>query len=157
VAQHKGKEFNEPFYRKIILASVLWFLQLKDEMDNYVSLEKRSKKQTKPHLQDELMAAMTLLHKHEINKCCPGRLYGFKAKENFLARFSTLLVSKLKSFIPRATMHMDQTGTAGRTATDATAVPGNTSDKVKDYENNHLLNGSEPLCAPCLQDSELCL
>jgi hypothetical protein len=49
MAQHKGKEFDDPFYRFVLSMNVHNFLRLKEEMEEVVALKHRTKKHTEPH------------------------------------------------------------------------------------------------------------
>jgi hypothetical protein len=67
MAQHKGKGFEEPFYRWVLSVNVHHFLHLKDEMENIVFLKARTKKHSAPHLNNELKAIMSHLRDAEVN------------------------------------------------------------------------------------------
>lgn len=110
MVQHKGKEFDDPFYREIVSANVFQFLRLKEEMEDAVSLKARSKTHKEPHLRNELAAVMNLLRENEVNRRRPGRHEGFEAVDDFSAGISALEKDKIKNFIARTTTHIDIEG-----------------------------------------------
>jgi hypothetical protein len=174
MAQHKGKEFDEPFYREIVSASVLSFLRLKDEMEDEMGLQSRSKKHTDPKLRDELRAAMDLLRREQVHKRRPGRTYGWKAEDYFTIGFKALRKNKLKDFIAHSTMYMDQLGTTfGQNAPSAVAdlvfgeeasraggtagVEGDTMVADTSDGDHVETGGSEPPPIARMRGGELCL
>lgn len=101
-AQHKGKEFNDPFYRNILSMNVHHFIHLKDEMEQAVSLKLRTKKHGVTDLTNELVALLKLLREAEVNQFRPGRNEGFKAIDDFAQGYQ-ILGEKIKKFITRTT------------------------------------------------------
>ncbi|KAM6491642.1 hypothetical protein JOM56_012886, partial [Amanita muscaria] len=83
MAQHKGKDFDEPFYRSILSSNVHHFMQLKDEMEECVSLEGRRKRHSMPSTNNELRALMTHFRNLDVNKYRAGRDEGFHATDDF--------------------------------------------------------------------------
>jgi hypothetical protein len=77
MAQHKGKEFDDPYYGFVLSMNVHHFLHLKEEMKDIIALKCRTKKHTKPHLDNELKALMDCLWSVEVNAWRPGRSEGF--------------------------------------------------------------------------------
>lgn len=118
MAQHKGKEFDDPFYRFILSMNVHHFLRLKDEMEDAVSLKGRGKKHGERHLQVELREMMKKLRDEEVNKRRPGRHCGFEAVDDFAAGYEILKKDKIKNFITRSFMHMDILGLNGTPTTN---------------------------------------
>jgi hypothetical protein len=164
MAQHKGKDFDDPFYRDVISASVLWFLRLKDEMEENVSLHPRSKKHTEGKLIAELRAAKSWLRQHEIHKRRPGRSYGWEAQDDFSLGYEALQGGKLKDFLIRTTMYIDQKETARAPGlTDDVAGVDFTEDDIQTAEGDiteegaHVLNGTEPPSMARAVGHELCL
>ncbi|KAI0055771.1 hypothetical protein BV25DRAFT_1776663, partial [Artomyces pyxidatus] len=102
MAQHKGKEFDDDFYRKTLSLCVRDFLHLKDEMEETVELEERTKKHGEPHQDNELRAGMALLRLHEVNRRRPGRDHGFIAVDDFEEGYA-VLGNKIPKFIVRTT------------------------------------------------------
>jgi hypothetical protein len=164
MAQHKGKDFDDAFYREVLSANVLWFLRLKDEMEDAVSLQRRSKKHTEVKLQNELRAAMDLLRRYKVNSRVPGRTWGFKAEDDFTKGLSALQNGKLNDFIAKTTIYMDQKGTAGATLAgaanlnfDLDGLAGLDGSIAGSQADLHGLAGAEPPRAHRVQNSELCL
>lgn len=83
MAQHKGKEFEEPFYRWVLSMNVHHFLHMKDKMENVVFLKAQTKKHSVPHLNNELKEIMKHLGDMEVNFRRPGRCEGFEAVDDF--------------------------------------------------------------------------
>ncbi|KAM6503971.1 hypothetical protein JOM56_000914 [Amanita muscaria] len=99
MAQHKGKEFQEPFYRRVLSVNVHHFLRLKDEMENVVFLKARTKKHSTPHLNNELKEVMKHLREAEVNCRRPGRHEGFEAVNDFTKGLEILKKEKIKKII----------------------------------------------------------
>lgn len=83
LAQHKGKEFSDKFYREVIAPAVYLFLVLKEQMEELVQLEKRASKHGAQHLDNELRAAMAHVRHWEVTCYEPGRDEGFLAPDDF--------------------------------------------------------------------------
>lgn len=120
LAQHKGSEFDDHFYRNIISMHVHHFLRLKEQMEERVSLKARGKKHTAPHLQNELREMMTLLRQKEVLLRWPGRNEGFRAVDDFRTGMQMLQDGKIADFIARTTTHRDILG-RGTTAAQSMA------------------------------------
>ncbi|KAG6836416.1 hypothetical protein H0H93_008157 [Arthromyces matolae] len=110
MAQHKGKEFDEPFYRKVISTNVHHFLRLKDEMEAAVSLKERSKQHGEPHLNVELGELMKAFRKAQVNRRRPGRDEGFHGVDDFAAGVEILEKGRVTSFVARTMGYMDIMG-----------------------------------------------
>lgn len=110
MAQHKGKDFDEPFYRSILSSNVHHFMQLKDEMEQFVSLESRRKRHSALSTNNELQALMKHFRNHEVNKYRAGRDEGFCATDNFTHGLETLRKGKLKSYITKSCSYSDILG-----------------------------------------------
>jgi hypothetical protein len=110
MAQHKGKEFNEPFCHFILSINIHHFLHLKDEMEEVVSLRAHSKKHTAPHLDNELKELINHLWSAEMNAWRPGRNEGFRAVDDFAKGLEVLKKDKIKNFIVRTTTYLDILG-----------------------------------------------
>lgn len=67
MAQHKGKEFEEPFYQWVLSMNVHHFLHMMDKMENVVFLKAQTKKHSAPHLNNELKEIMKHLGDMEVN------------------------------------------------------------------------------------------
>ncbi|KDR64860.1 hypothetical protein GALMADRAFT_149230 [Galerina marginata CBS 339.88] len=104
LAQHKGKEFDEPFYREVLSMNVIDFLRLKDEMEEAVVLKRRSKKHGEPHLDTELRTVMDSLREEEVNCFRQGRDEGFDPIDDFSTGMDDLDQRKIKDFIAKSTI-----------------------------------------------------
>ncbi|KAH7903329.1 hypothetical protein BJ138DRAFT_1120498 [Hygrophoropsis aurantiaca] len=136
MAQHKGKEFEDPYYRFVISMHVYFFLRLKEEMEEAVSLRARSKRHGSPHTNNELRAMMKQLKSAEANLRRPGRNPGFEAQDDFTRGIENLKNGKLDGFIMRTTTHTDIMGvhrsnTLSRTEGDENA---DTDDATLDVD-----------------------
>lgn len=99
LAQFKGKEFDEPYYRQVISPNVIEFLGLKDEMEETVSLKRRSKKHGATGMDNELQATMKLFREEEVECFRKGRMYSnVDRSEDFTRGFETLKKNKIKDF-----------------------------------------------------------
>lgn len=105
MAQHKGKEFNEPFYRDTLSMNVHHFLHLKDEMEAAVTLEARTKKHSAPHLNNELQSLMTELRDKEVNYHRDGRQEGQPMADDFEKGLETLKKDKIKNFVAKSLVY----------------------------------------------------
>ncbi|KAF8072301.1 hypothetical protein FPV67DRAFT_1411833 [Lyophyllum atratum] len=108
-AQHKGKEFDDPFYRKVISMNVHHFARLKDEMEEAVLLKMRTKKHSVTDLANELKALLKLLREAEVHRFRAGRNEGFMAWDDF-ERGYEILLEKIKRFIEKSTAFSDILG-----------------------------------------------
>lgn len=118
LAQFKGKEFDEPYYRQVISPNVIEFLGLKDEMEETVSLKRRSKKHGATGMDNELQATMKLFREEEVECFRKGRMYSnVDRSEDFTRGFETLkkkqdkrLLTKSSIFSNVLRMHTDTLG-----------------------------------------------
>jgi hypothetical protein len=107
LAQHKGKEFDEPFYRQVISPNVIEFLGLKDEMEDVVALKRRSKVHGAVGTDNELNAAMKKLRDEEVNRFRKGRTHDANLKghmDDFTQGFEALKKTKVKDFITKSSI-----------------------------------------------------
>ena len=120
LAQFKGKEFDEPYYRQVISPNIIEFLGLKDEMEESVSLKRWSKKHGMTGMDNELQAAMKLFREEEVECFRKGRTYSnVDGSEDFTRGFETLKKNKIKDFLMKSSifsnvlcMHSDTLGPA---------------------------------------------
>ncbi|KAF8056184.1 hypothetical protein FPV67DRAFT_1731334 [Lyophyllum atratum] len=110
MAQHKGKEFDEPFYRQVISMNVHHFLRLKDEMEAAVFLKARSKDHGARHLNNELKAIMKAFRAAEVDRRRPSRDEGFHGVDDLGVGLETLKKDKIENFIKRTTVFTDILG-----------------------------------------------
>lgn len=97
LAQHKGKEFDEEWYRDVLSMHVHHFLRLKDEMEAEVQVAPRRKTHTEPHLQNEYQEALRVFREHDLHRHHKGRDYGFHAVDDYSAGMKLLQQSKKMS------------------------------------------------------------
>lgn len=148
LAQHKGSEFDDKYYRNILSMHVHHFLRLKESMEERVSLKARGKKHGAPHLNNELRAMMGVLRDNEVLLRRPGRHEGFEAVDDFRTGLQALRDGKLKDFITRTTTNIDVLGYANAKATLPTDMQVDTEDGRDEQEvGEGTLKRSEPPAA----------
>ncbi|KAI0054730.1 hypothetical protein BV25DRAFT_1996352 [Artomyces pyxidatus] len=85
LAQHKGKEFSDEWYRDVLSMHVYHFLRLKEEMEATVELAAVSKQHISPHLDNEFLAALRVCREYDMHTYHEGRDYGHHSQDNFTA------------------------------------------------------------------------
>ncbi|KAI0038273.1 hypothetical protein FA95DRAFT_1664884 [Auriscalpium vulgare] len=104
-AQHKGKEFDDPWYRNVLSMHVHQFLRLTEEMEAGVQLEKRRKSHTEPHKDNELREVMRICRQHDLHHRQNGRDFGFHAQNDLAVGYRKLgSEGKLEDYI-KTTLH----------------------------------------------------
>ncbi|KAI0072464.1 hypothetical protein K474DRAFT_1711577 [Panus rudis PR-1116 ss-1] len=103
MAQHKGKEFSDHWYRNVLSMHVFHFLQLQAKMEEEVQLAPRTKKHTSPHLQNEYRAVLQVLREADLHRHHSGRDRGFHVTDDFTQGTNILRKAKLASFIEKTT------------------------------------------------------
>ncbi|KAA1479037.1 hypothetical protein DENSPDRAFT_788720 [Dentipellis sp. KUC8613] len=83
MAQHKGKEFDDPWYRDVLSMHVYHFLRLKEELAAVVQVAARSKSHTSPHLDNEFLAALRAMREHDVHRYHEGRDFGRHVEDDF--------------------------------------------------------------------------
>ncbi|KAF8803454.1 hypothetical protein BYT27DRAFT_7260192 [Phlegmacium glaucopus] len=73
LAQHKGKQFDDVFYCEVLSMNVNNFLNLKDEMEENVTLKRHTKTHGKSSIDNELWVVMNHLREEEVDSFRPGR------------------------------------------------------------------------------------
>lgn len=102
LAQMKGKDFDNPWYRDVLAMNVHHFLRLIEEMEKNVSLVPRTKKHKAPHLDNELREVMRICRRHDLHCHRPGRDYGFHSVNDYAAGYKVLeLDGKLKAYVEK--------------------------------------------------------
>ncbi|KAF8163196.1 hypothetical protein B0H34DRAFT_794930 [Crassisporium funariophilum] len=104
MAQHKGNEFDAVFYREVLAMNVNDFLNLKDEMEDQVTLKPRTKKHSDPHLDNELRAVMEHFRTEEVHRYCPGRNKTDPVQDDFEEGMKKLNDGKIEDFIAKTTI-----------------------------------------------------
>ncbi|KAF5384343.1 hypothetical protein D9615_003177 [Tricholomella constricta] len=107
--QHKGKEFDDPFYRDTVSMNVHHLTRLRDEMEEAVSLKLRTKNHSVTDLLNELRALLACLRDAEVNRYRPGRNEGFTAIDDFEEGWR-ILHQKITKFIARTIAYLDILG-----------------------------------------------
>ena len=90
LAKHKGKDFDNTWYWDVLSMHVHQFLRLKDEMEATVTLMKRGKKHTEPHLDNELLTVLRACREHQLHYFRRGRDLGFHRQDDFTSGLSLL-------------------------------------------------------------------
>ncbi|THH16899.1 hypothetical protein EUX98_g9229 [Antrodiella citrinella] len=83
LAQHKGKEFDEEWYRDVLSMHVYHFLRLKEEMEASVHLSPRRKTHTEPHLQNEYRETLRVFREFNLHCHHEGRDLGHHSLDDF--------------------------------------------------------------------------
>ncbi|EAU82342.2 hypothetical protein CC1G_06652 [Coprinopsis cinerea okayama7 len=102
MVQHKGKSFDDPFYREVVARNIHHFLKLKDEMEQRVQLQARTKRHTNPKLDNERNLLLSHIRQFQLNKYRAGRTYGFSVQDDFSVGHDKIVDGKLKKFIARS-------------------------------------------------------
>ena len=102
LAQHKGKEFDDEWYREVLSMHVHHFLRLIQEFETNVHLTPRSKRHGEPHLDNELHEVINLCRKWDLHIRCNGRDFGFHSVDNFDQGYLKLAAEgKLEQYIAK--------------------------------------------------------
>ena len=104
LAQHKGKQFDDVFYREVLSMNVNNFLNLKDEMEESVTLKRRSKSHGASHLDNELRVVMNNLRGEEAESYRPGRNFATINCDDLTEGTKTLQGGKVHDFITKSTI-----------------------------------------------------
>lgn len=99
LAQYKGKEFSDPWYRLVISMHVHHFLRLKEEMEKMVALVPRRKGHTEPHLDNEFREVLRAFRERDIHRFHPGRDLGLRSPDHFAEGVLELRKGKLAGFL----------------------------------------------------------
>lgn len=90
LAQLKGKEFDDPWFRDVISRHVHHFLYIIEEMEANVSLKSRTRKHKEPHLDNELREVMRICRDHDLHRHRASRDFGFHAEDDFGTGYKVL-------------------------------------------------------------------
>jgi hypothetical protein len=104
LAQHKGKQFDDVFYREVLSMNVNNFLNLKDEMEESVTLKRRSKGHGASSLDNELRVAMNNLREEEAESFRAGRNVAAVDRDDLTEGTKTLRGGKVRDFITKSTI-----------------------------------------------------
>src|SRR5882762_8216803 len=106
LAQHKGKEFSDNWYRDVLSMHVHHFLRLKEEMENNMDITLKKKTHTSPHLDNEVLATIRACHEHDLHKYHRGCALGHSAVDDFAAGILLLgREGKLEQYIEKVMQH----------------------------------------------------
>lgn len=104
LAQHKGKEFDDEWYREVLSMHVHHFLRLREEIENQVQIKPHTKKHSEPHLDNELREAMRIYREHDLHRHYSNRDFGFHAPDCRAKGAIILRNDKIPEFIARSTV-----------------------------------------------------
>ncbi|KAI0072322.1 hypothetical protein K474DRAFT_1574435, partial [Panus rudis PR-1116 ss-1] len=100
LAQHKGKDFDNEWYRDVLSMHVHHFLHLKEKFEGTVELAPRTKRHSEPHLRNEYRAALQVLRENDLHRHHEGRDLGFHAQDDLAEGYKVLeRKGKLAEFI----------------------------------------------------------
>ncbi|KAF8810192.1 hypothetical protein BYT27DRAFT_7011859, partial [Phlegmacium glaucopus] len=103
LAQHKGKQFDDVFYRKVLSMNVNNFLNLKDEMEENVTLKRHAKTHGESILDNELRVVMNHLREEEVDSFRPGRNIATIDRDDLTEGTKTLQGGKVHDFVAKST------------------------------------------------------
>ena len=104
LAQHKGKQFDDVFYREVLSMNVNNFLNLKDEMEENVTLKRRSKSHGETSLDNELRVVMNNFREEEVDSFRPGRNVAPVDRDDLTEGTKTLRGGKVRDFVSKSTI-----------------------------------------------------
>lgn len=103
LSQHKGKEFDDKWFRRTIAPHVHRFLRIKDQMEASVALKPRRKEHTEPPKTNEIREVMRLCRQADLHRRRDGRLCGSKAEDQFGKGYAKLAFEgKLDKYIDKS-------------------------------------------------------
>ncbi|VDB84770.1 unnamed protein product [Peniophora sp. CBMAI 1063] len=103
LSQHKGKQFDDHWFRRTISPHVHRFLRIKDQMEASVALKPRRKEHTEPPKTNEIREAMRLCRQADLHRRHDGRLCGSKAEDHFAKGYKKLAFEgKLEKYIEKS-------------------------------------------------------
>lgn len=144
MGQHKGTEFEEPFYREVLSPNVDDFLGLKDEMEDNVALQRRSKQHGSTGVDNELRAVMDFFREHQVNHWRPGRNEAEVHQDDFAIGVQVLTSGKVSAFVEKSCITSTVTNMHGEN-TSAETVSFPLPDIEEIDEETEALSQSEEL------------
>lgn len=134
-AQHKGKEFGDDLYRRIISLCIRDFPKLKEKMEGSVGLQGRTKRHGAQPLDTELKNARELLRSNNVAIRRPGRKGSFRAPDHFEAGWA-VVEQRIPEFLHRTTMSRNVfAGDPATTQLTSPAPAADESDPDSDWMN----------------------
>ena len=104
LAQHKGKEFSDEWYRNVLAMHVHHFLRLKEEMENSVHLKPHTKGHSHVDTSNEVREVMRICRERRLHYFEKGRDLGFHSSDNWATGYIKLgYEGKLADFITAST------------------------------------------------------
>lgn len=101
LAQYKGKEFSDPWYRLVLSMHVHHFLRLKEEMEKMTALVPRRKGHSEPHLDNEFSEILRIFRERDIHRFQESRDLGHHTQDHLTLGIGKLGKGKIKRFIER--------------------------------------------------------
>lgn len=102
LAEYKGKDFSNPWYRLVLSMHVHHFIRLKEEMEKMVGLVPRRKGHTEPHLNNEFSELLRIFRERDIHTFQAGRDLGYHCPDHFAQGFVQLTMGRLQRFVERS-------------------------------------------------------
>ncbi|EIW80689.1 hypothetical protein CONPUDRAFT_154701 [Coniophora puteana RWD-64-598 SS2] len=103
LAQHKGKEFDDEYYRFVLAMNVFDFLRLTKDMEGEVGLEPRTTHHTKRSRDAQLRRAMDLYRDYDLHRYKADRYFGFEAPDYFAKGYAALSgQGRIQKYIKRS-------------------------------------------------------
>ena len=100
LAQHKGKEFGDEWYRHVLAMHVHHFLRLKEEMESSVLLAQQKKGHTHVDTDNEVAQVMRICRERKLHHFEGGRDLGFHSTDSFATGYTRLgFEGKLAEFV----------------------------------------------------------
>lgn len=103
LAQYKGKEFGDTFYRFVLSMHVHHFLHLNSEFEEMVELAPRRHHHSEPHLKNELKELLGIFRDKKLHRLHKGRDFGHHMVDDFEVGLNRLKKGKLSDFIEEST------------------------------------------------------
>ncbi|THH07072.1 hypothetical protein EW146_g9429 [Bondarzewia mesenterica] len=108
LAQHKGKEFDDDWYREVLSMHVHHFIRLTKEMEANVNLKERRTNHVEPHMDNELREVIRLCREHDLHVRRQGRDWGFHVSDDQTLGYNLLArEGKMDEWIANATRDRD--------------------------------------------------
>ncbi|THH05908.1 hypothetical protein EW146_g9775 [Bondarzewia mesenterica] len=82
LAQHKGKEFDDDWYREVLSMHVHHFIRLTKEMEANVNLKEHRTNHVELHMDNELREVIRLCREHDLHVRRQGRDWGFHVSDD---------------------------------------------------------------------------
>lgn len=108
LAKHKGKEFDDKWYRNVISMHVQHFLNLKGIMESEMGLTPRQTGHTDPPTDNEIAEVLRVCRQNHLHSRRNGRCFGTKAEDHHTMGYTTLgLGGRLDRHVERSLRQWD--------------------------------------------------